>query len=438
MAFETRQVTHLAPDSNITQDFEVEGFGTPQAAIIIASDSGNGSWTNDGQLCMGFWDGTNENCVGAGYNHGQSIGSAPGRHYSTDSNCVWAMVSGTSANERKATVSSTLDHGIELTWSGTSPSTWRPYTTVILIKGCNGVQTGFRTANTADEGETQTTTTGMTPKLILFNGRLTDSSSTGHSSDPRWFHGFACDNGSGYDNYMVGWRNRHDANPTDMNGAVYNTGCIPFDCGVGGAISGYATVTEMTENSFTTTTTEPGTPITTSHFYLALDFDESVVGFAATTPQTSGDWDPYSASFTPQWFFAFPTGFPALNTPYGGGEDGVECHQIYSVIKNPASSATIDEDGYSCIVENGSTSTIYAQSRYDTQMMIAVVDSGPSPDLLITGDSPTFDSSGVVYADANFSHDGGGDHQVIGFFVQETQTGASGTLLGPISNNAGF
>ena len=43
----------------------------------------------------------------------------------------------------------------------------------------------------------------------------------------------------------------------------------------------------------------------------------------------------------------------------------------------------------------------------------------PDPENQIVGSSPTFDSTGILYADANITHDAGQTHQVVGFFVEE-------------------
>jgi len=416
---QTRQVTLQAPATNTTQNYTVSGFGTPEAAIILSSSGSSGSWTNNGMLGLGFWDGTNQNVTGMGYTNGDTLDGGAGRQFWSPTDVVWYCVNGSSTNVRQATVTNTVTDGIELTWSGTSTGV-RPYVTVILFKNLNGAQTGFRTASDTDTGTTQTTTTGITPKLILFAGRLSDVSSEGSGSTPRTYFGFACDNGATIDNYSVGWRQRHDTNPTDMNGQVLSDACIPFDVGTFGTVTNSCAVTAMTSGSFTTTSTIGETVFASSHNYLALDFDESVVGFSAATPTSAGDFDPYTASFQPQWFFAFPTGFAATDTAYSDDQDGVEGHHIYSVNK------FAEEDSHNAIIENGSTDVtlIYSQGAHYSGLQINRVSATPGPEDLITGSSPSFDASGVVYTDANFSHDTGQAHQIIGFFVGD-ETGST-------------
>ena len=417
-----RQATLQAPNTNTTQNYTVSGFGTPTAAIIMWSKGNTAAWGNDGNIGMGFWDGTDQRCVTAGYDHGDTLDSGSGRQAWDPANVVWMIINGGSTNERKASITGTVTDGLTLTWTGEAPSTVRPYVTVILINGINGAKTGFRTASDTDTGTTQTTTTGITPKLILFAGRLSASDTASHGSGPRVMFGFACNNGSTIDNYTHGLQNRHDLNPTDCNGAVRDDGCFFLDY----ASNNWCAVTTMTSGSFTTTSDINGTVFASSHHYLALDFDESVVGWGGATPTTSGDWDPFTASFTPQWAFMIPTGFAALNTNYGADQDGVESHHLYSVIKNPASSAAIDEDSHNVVIENGSTTTVYAQSRHDTTLRIDRVSGTPGIENFIIGSNPTFDSSGIVYADADITHDIGQAHQVVGFFVEEGASTTSG------------
>ncbi len=417
-----RQITLQAPATNTTQNYTVSGFGTPQAADIMSSWSSDSSWKNDGNIGFGFWDGTDQNVAGAGWEDEGTPGSSNTRHYSDSSNCVWTIVVGASANKRKASITNTVTDGVEITWTGDDPSTTRPYVTVTLINGINGAKTGHRTASKSVDGTTQTTTSGITPKLVQFSGRRSDTA-TGSSSEPGFFMGYACDNGSSIDQGVVAWRNR-DQDPTDCNGTISNAYCITSDVSTGGFLNGEIEMTTMTSGSFTTTTRD-NVPVVSSHFYLALDFDESVVGWDAGTPTSSGDWDPFTAGFAPQWTFMFPTAFEAINTAYGSSESGVESMHIYSANDNG------EEDSHSMTMENGSTGAgnMFAQSRYDNRFEINDVSATPTSINLVNGNSPTFDSTGIVFADANFSHDAGDAHQVIGFFVG-TATNLGGHGLG--------
>ena len=419
-----RQVTLRAPDTNEAQNFTVSGFGTPQAAIIMSSWSADSTWQNGGNIGLGFWDGTNQNVCGAGWQHGGTPGSSNSRHYSDAALCVWAIVVGSSSDERKAAITDTITDGIELTWTGSSPANARPYVTVILMNGLNGVQTGHRTASKSINGETETATAGITPKLILLSGRRSDTA-TGGSNSPGWWTGFACYNGSSINQGCVAWRNT-DGNPTDCNGSVRNDYCITSDMSTGGLVNGPIEMTAMESGSFTTTT-RVNAPIVSSHFYLALDFDESVVGWDAETPTSSGDFDPYTASFTPQWAFMFPTGFASINTSYGGDQDGPESMQLYSVVDE-----TGEEASHCMTMENDSTVSLFSQSRYDNRLEINEVTSTPTSDNLVNGDSPTFDPSGIVYADIDFTHDAASGHQIIGFFVEEEDAPVGGVSPMPV------
>jgi hypothetical protein len=404
---DVRQATLQAPATNTTQNYTVSGFGAPQAAIILSCLGNDGAWKNDASIGLGFWDGTNQNVTGCGWDNASDPGNSRGRQYSDASNVVWTIYNSPSSNKRKASITDTVTDGVELTWTGTDIDE-RPRVTVILIRGINGAQTGHRTADKSIDGTTQTVTAGMTPKLVILAGRRSDTA-TGQGSTASWFHGFACDNGSSIDQGVVGWRNS-DGDPTDCNGQVNDGYCIVGDVGTFGQLSGPIEMTTMTSGSFTTTT-RLSIPVFSSHHYLALDFDEDVVGWDAATPTSAGDFDPFTASFTPQWAFMFPTGFQVLDTSYSGGDDGVEAMGLYSVNDDG------EEDGHYVTMENGSTGagSMFGQSRRDTRFEINEVAASASANL-VNGDSPTFDATGIVYSDANFSHDGN-QHQVLGFFV---------------------
>ena len=410
-----RQVTLQAPATNTTQDYTVSGFGTPTAAIVIYSRGSSGSWGAHGCTGMGFWDGSNQNTCQAGWENAVNPGTSSSRHLTDASNVISIARDGPEIGSRTASITSTVTDGVRLTWAGGNTGI-RPYATVILINGINGAQVGHRTASTTIDGTTQTITTGLTPKLILFAGRRSDVA-TGSSSEPGVFWGFACDNGSSIDQGAFGLRNR-DIDPTDCNGTIHNNYACFCDVSTGGADTGAIDVTTMTSGSFTTTTRN-NVPVFSSHNYMVLDFDESVVGWDASTPTASGDFDPFTASFTPQWAFMFPTAHAAINTSYGGTQEGQQGMGVYSV------NSSGEEDGHYSVFENGSTGvgTMYGQhkhhSRFDT---VTVVSSAATSRAF--GDSPTFDSSGIVYADADFTHHSTA-RQVVGFFVEEASAGSS-------------
>jgi hypothetical protein len=191
---------------------------------------------------------------------------------------------------------------------------------------------------------------------------------------------------------------------------------MPFDVNPAGQIADSCSVTTMTSGSFTTTSSVTGTPLSSSHFYLALDFDESCKAWTSGTPTSSGDYDPATVSFTPQWAFMFPTGFAALSTDYGSGQDGVEAMGIYSV------NSSSEEDGHYVTMENGSTGAgdMFGEAQHRTRLQIDEVTSTPASSSMTFGALPTFDSSGIVYADAFYTHDAGSTHQILGVFVEES------------------
>lgn len=421
MGLVVRQVTLQAPATNTTQNYTVSSFGTPEAAIVLFSNNSSGSWVTDGVLGMGFWDGSNNKVAMVGIDDGDTTGANNSQWGVDGSNVVWTLYDGSSPNMRKASVTGTVTDGLTLTWTG-SDTVKRPYVTVILLKGLNGVKAGFRAPTQGIDETTITSTTGITPKLVLFAGGRSSVEDT-NASEASIFMGFACDNGSTIDQGCVSWR-MNDTNPTDWEGQINNGYCVTSDIGNNGVLNGANECTAMAADSFTTVMRLTD-PIVSGHVYLALDFNESVVGFDAATPSASGDWDPFTASFMPQWAFMFPTAYDTMNQAEGGAQDGVESFGLYSVIDADADGDTDDEDGHYATSENGATTNHFAESRHDTRFEINQVTGTPTSANLVNGNSPTFDATGIVYADANFTHDTTA-RQVVGFFVERTQ------VLGPM------
>lgn len=417
-----KQVTLQAPATNTTQDFTSSTFGTAQAAIIIASRSGNsGSWGADTSFSIGFWDGSVQQVMSAGWDDGGNPGTAgDSNHMTNDAFCVRMSKDNTSIGERDATVSGTVTDGIELTWTGTDTGV-RPQVTVILINGINGAAAGFRTVTQTVDVATTTTCSGVTPKLILFAGRRSNTED-GSGTEPGIMYGYAADNGSTYDQGYVTCRNRSGQDPTDCAGSISNTYAMASDISFGGVGTGRSEVTDMSAGSFDTTL-RINTATLGSHNYLALDFDEDIIGFDAATPTASGDWDPFTSSFTPQWVFMYPTSHAALDTGYGAGEDGQQGFGFYSV------NADGEEDGHYATMEDGTTGAgnMIGDCKHDTDFECVTSVSG-TPTERVDGNSPTFDASGIVYADANFNHNTTA-RQVIGFAVAEAAAGTSSMMM---------
>lgn len=403
-----RQVTLQAPASNTTQNYTVTDFGTPTAAIILSSRSTSGSWDGTAAILnVGFWDGTDGVVAGMGWLDNSSPGSSDSRHFTDTANVVRTEADGGTSGDRLADITNTVTDGVELTWTGGAVGV-RPYVTVILINGINGAKAGHRVLSSGIDTTTATTTTGITPKLILFAGRRSDTA-IGGSSSPGFFVGFAAENGSIFDNRSRGCRNL-DTDATDCNTHVSDLYCITSDMGTSGNLSGPNELTAVAADSFTTTMRVDSSSIA-AHMYLALDFDEEVTVFTATTPTSSGDFTPFSTTFTPQWVFMIPTAETSMNTNNSGGEPSVEECGVYSVIDDG------EEDGHYVTFENGSTgaNSQVGQSRHDTRLEVNTITSS-SPANLLNGNSPTFNASGIVYADANFTHDSAA-RKLVGFAV---------------------
>lgn len=406
-----RQVTLQAPDTNITQDYVISGFGTPQAAIVICGAVTDSSWGGHGAITIGYWDGTYQGCCGYGFEDNQTPSSNQGSRFSSGTQIVLFRVDGASVR-RSATISNITD-GVQLSWAEADMT--QLWTTVILIKGATAVKAGFDLGNTSD-GQTEVIpTTGCNPDLILFVARNA-TGETGQSSLGRYAVGFAYDEGGTLHNRCRGLRYA-SGDPNDFNAHVSDINCIAWDIGTGGSIVG-AEVTAMGTEDFDLKSN--GGSAGVGFFYLAIEMPEEVEVFTATTPTSAQNFDPFTSSFTPQWVFMLPTAEITLNVNRGGNQRVVEEFGMYSVINNNPGSGSTEEAGHYVIHENGSTdiSLTFSNSEYNNRLEVNGVTGTPSDENLLEGDLPVFDSSGIVYSDANFQHDSTA-RLLLGFAMQE-------------------
>lgn len=394
MTLNVRQVRLQAPATNTTQDFTISGFGEPDACIVM-SGFGDGSWVSHAQLTIGGFDGTNQNCNGYGMENSSAVNTGQSRHQSSTSQVVRHMKDVSENRSAIASAFSTITDGVRLTWLG--DTSFRPWTTVIMLKGDFTV---FMGNDTLPSTTTKSmTTTGVNPNFILFFNIWRGADSAGALG--RFGMGFAHDTGSGID--VVGHNNRfNDGNPNDFNSTISDAQYVTDQN------------TFMDVNSMGTETFEIET--FSNHFsnalhFMAFEFNENIKVFDSATVTTNVDWDPVVTTFTPQWCFMLPTAHINIPENDSGSESSVESYGMYSNTEDDT------ESGVYVIHENGSTVNQFAESRTDTRFEINQVQSTDSENL-VNGNSPTFDSTGIVFAAANFT-EAGTAYQQIGFMIEE-------------------
>jgi len=404
MGFATRQVTLQAAATNTTQDFTSSGFGTPDCAIIITSLGGtSGSWSGHAALSFGFYDGTNQRCAGMGVQNGGTPGSSDSNVWKRSAEAVYTRYEGGTL-QRNAAASFVTD-GVRLTWTSGSA---RPYVTVILLKGLTASLVGHGTPHATQDTSTNITTTGVDPNVILFAG-ISSATENTNFTQPRIGLGFAVDNGVSIDQGCKGLRFL-DSDATDGNSEVADNRCCAFTLSTGGSLLPSVECTAMGTDQFSITTRDAAG--SGGFIYLALETTENVDGFSASTPTSAGDWDPFTVSYEPEWVFMIPTAAEALNTAYGGSQAVVEGMGLYSANNSG------DEDGHYIVFENGASGagTTFSSSAHASEFIIADTNSGAQREI-IDGNSPTFDGSGIVYADANFNH-GATVTKSVGFAIE--------------------
>ena len=419
---QVRQVTLRAPDiAGGNQSYEVTGFGQPDAVIFVATTGDTDSTPYIGSLptlSLGFYDGTNEHV--AGFTIPDNVAAGAGNHRQWNNSAYCVNVQDSAAVDRTASVSGWATDGVTITWDTTSG--FRPYVTAILIKGINGAAVGASSLTSANSPVT-ITTTGITPKLVLFASTQIGVDSV--SNEPRFSMGFAYDNGTTFENYSTQYRYRN-TDPSE-GGARVNTAsganvCMVTVPGSVGNINTAGRVTDMASGSFEVTQTD-GT-LTGSFMYIALDFAADVKTFTSAFPQsTASDWQFVTTTWTPEWAFGFPTGCNLLDTNRASGI-AAEVAAVYSANKSG------DEDCHIFIAADGQATTQVTYSGHWTSYRLDYDASGT-----LTAEAeahtPTFESTGIRFPSANINDAAGDDRYFVGFAIEEVPAGVDTPILIP-------
>ena len=419
MAFTVRQVTLAAPATDTTQDYTQSGFGTPDACIVIASkESTDATWGGDGILSIGFYDGTSQKCVTLGQDNGATPNAGNQRVWERSAKVL--DIRATGATDRTATAALITD-GIRLTWADAGSSDIRA--TVIFMKGATAYHVGYDQPNATVDTSTNHTTTGCNPNLIIGASTFGSGTEDSGTNSARHSIGFAWDNGATIEQMSTAhsWLN---TDPQDNNAYTGNTYFLTIPNTAGQATPGVE-ITGMGTAQFTTVPRNAGAG-GGDFIWLAIQLAaEDVTTFAVAAPTAAGDFDPFTSSWTPQWVFMLPTTANALDSAETGSQASVEGLGVYSVNKDG------DENGHYIYSENGVTgaSSLNTGAKSESSLIGVTVSSSVVSESY-DGNSPTFDSSGIVYADANFNH-ATATNYILGFAVEDgTATGVSGDTGG--------
>lgn len=203
-----------------TTDFTITDFGTPRAALIFLSSAyTDNTPTNEVTSSIGFWDGTNQNCVWMGDRNNVSDSSA-WRGYTTNS---VARVQYTETGVIAEYSISNITDGVRLTLDVDATSVTR-WCTVVLFGGKDveafaGAQSSPATVATGAEK----VVAGFRPDVVFWTTCCDDVEA---SEEGTQSFGVSTRRGSSIQQRMVAFSS-YSGQPTSVTGCIYNNNrCI--------------------------------------------------------------------------------------------------------------------------------------------------------------------------------------------------------------------
>ncbi len=417
-----------APNASGNQDYTISGFGTPTGCIVFSTAGGQDAFATHGAQSIGTYDGTNGQVISHGIQDGVAASAQTMRSDARDALVVFQKYDGTDRREASATF---IDGGVRLNWDAPGQ---RPWVTVWMFKGATAIMADWNDPDSTQDVAKTITTTGVDPNLIFF--AVTKQATLGGGiADAGISFGWAYDNGGTLENMCAGWA-VDDADPVDCSAQIFDsTTGLGKRCGAvinaGGNPSPGIECTAMGTDDFEITTRDAGAT-NCGFVYLALELTEDVTTFAVTTPTSSGAWDPFDAGFTPQCLVMTGVRLTSFNNNVSGGV-GTESFGLY--VAND-SSDTDTESGHMMVVEDGVTGAGIVQSESEQSSAFKMGNmSGGAEVIDIRATNPSFDASGVIFADGDFD-EAGTAYTVLGLFIDQPTAGGSDTAIivpmGPI------
>lgn len=198
-----------------TTDFTITDFGTPRAALIFLA----GAWldntpTLDNTTSIGFWDGTNQNCVwmGEDSNKDTTVGR---RGYTTNS--VARIQNSTSTIIAEYSISNITD-GVRLTLDIDTTSAAR-WCTVILFGGKDvEAFTGTQAAPATVAAGEEKIVTGFRPDVIFWSSSCSNAEA---GTEGTQSFGVSTRRGASIQQRMVG-SSMYNAQDTTRTGCIHN------------------------------------------------------------------------------------------------------------------------------------------------------------------------------------------------------------------------
>lgn len=167
MAVSARMVRAAASTGGGTQNFTVSGFGTPKAAIIIASEATtNITAIGNAKMSVGFTDGTRQFSVGVMSE--DAIADSDCYHVTSNTRLL-AMLDGAGNVEHEGLFNGWITDGLQIDWGASGA--FGGLVTVILLGGSDlSVYAGDFLADAAVDTDTDVTAPGFEPDQVIVIG----------------------------------------------------------------------------------------------------------------------------------------------------------------------------------------------------------------------------------------------------------------------------
>jgi hypothetical protein len=363
MGVKTAIITAAANTATGTQDFTKAGFGTPKAAIFLATRGITDATIADHQVhSHGACDGVNAFVVGGRSRHSQG-NSDTDRRGATDA-VIMLLNEGDTNVDGEASFDSWITDGVRIDWTNAPAGAY--LVTVILFGGDDlSAKCGTATAVSPD-GKTTDVDVGFVPDVVLFFCNGTSLNDTTSWSNPHNF-GFAI-NKAAIVNRGLAAVSGDNLSTTHTRSRVHDNLAVVNLNPADNTLSRGIEVTDFINtpvNGFEMTLRVGDGPFSLTTAYLALKFDGAVdfSAFTIDTPVATGNQSISTPGFKPQLVILGTSQCTAVNSSTDGFAAGVSCFTA----NDEASKAGSDENN---------VGTTVTKSLSDERAGVSLLDTG--------------------------------------------------------------
>jgi hypothetical protein len=372
------EVTRVQLPTSGTLDVTISGFGTPKAAIFIATDTlSNGAFRSNASMSVGFTDGSRHWTTAFYDKHGQS-NTLTSRLQRTGSvvSYINSLGTGTFLNY---TFNSWITDGVRINWGSGSTSANR-YCTVILIGGSD-VADAY--VNYIDDLGTSTAGVSVTdpsfqPNCLFVTGSGNASAPPAVNAAGILTFGAAIDNGSSIEQAatLIG--------ATTSVGVAVNTAYTANDAVCGQAYSNNlgwkAGVSSFDTNGFTLTPTASAGNDIVGYLALRITNNPDLKVKTTSVPASGSTYSESGIGFEPSFGLVSLTGSAdAINT--------VDSSSVYSFSASAFDASSVFTES----ITSADAATITKTSSYSADKLAGILS---TPAVEYEASSYSFDSDG--------------------------------------------